>query len=104
MSTVWTCHELAGCSRASKVPTAGYYRVADALGYLVSDQGVQPVESCWKLGLFHAADGARIVGAEAALKALKGPILRCIRQMQTKHKPNRNCRFGVSDPPGYDMA
>ncbi len=40
----------------------------------------QPVKSWWKLGPFHAFDGARIVGAEAALKVPKGPILRGIRQ------------------------
>ena len=31
----------------------------------------QPVKSCWNLGPFHSADGARIVGAEAALRTAR---------------------------------
>ena len=85
-----------GCGDRGQPPSRNW--AVDPNTY-TSVAAAQSVKSCWDLGSFHSADGALIVGGEAALRTARtaSSTGRC-PSLRTKHQPNRMRRFGMSYP------
>ena len=99
-----------GCTCRGRVRSSGAWndRVVEADGDLVSSQRVEAVNELGSLvecsGVDEPQDGAEIGYILDVSSGQDGLFRGVTPVLRTKPKPNRIGRFGVSDPPGYDIA